>query len=440
MMETINTGNLQLTFSPHEWQKISPEDDHSLAGYYFHEPAVRDIARILTKSGKVELLELREGLTIQTHQYVGSLQLGNLRLNILPKITGLPLLNLLRYAYKLQNLDFFAPMGFGTEFNSFQDLLIQQFAMEAVELLERGLHRRYERILDNLASPHGRIDFSKFVRQGGLISASLPCSYYSRIENNILNQCLLAGLISASNLTNDLILRSHLRQSSHILSQSVVSVPLTMQLLEKSKSAINRLTMNYLPALTIIQILLESQGLSLENDQSRIHLPGFLFDMNRFFQALLDRFLRDNLIGYTVQSEHQLHNMLFYHPLHNPWHWGSPTPRPDFAIKDGNKVIALLDAKYRDVGQNGLPHYMLYQLSIYAFSQSPSRKSTILYPTSIEKSDEAWLQVTHPITGDNLAQVILRPINLYSLEKLIRTGSKSIKEKAAHQIAFGTSC
>jgi len=429
----VKTQSLRLS----EWQQVGPQDDAQLAGYYFHEPFVQDIARKLTECGKVDLLELRQGLTIQTRQYVGSLQLGDLRLTILPKITGLPLLNLLRYAYNLRNLDFFSPLDFGAESNQFQDLLIQQLALEASELLRRDLHRRYERGHESMASPRGRVDFGELAKHGGFVNATLPCTYFARIENNILNQCLFGGLLMASKLTDDLVLRSHLRQSARILGQSVASVPLTMRSLQKSMTAINRLTLAYLPALTVIQILLEGQGLSLESEQPQMRLPGFLFDMNRFFQALLDRFLRDNLTGFTMHSEHQLRNMLFYHPQHNPFHWVSPTPRPDFAILDGKRVVALLDAKYRDIGQNGLPREMLYQLSMYAFSHGRPGKSTILYPTTSTDTREAWLEIDHPITGEHLARVILRPINLVLFEQLICTGSVSQRAKVAHQFAFG---
>ncbi len=420
-----------------EWQKIGPEDNRALAGYSFQEPAVQATARQLTQSGMLDVVELVQGLEIRTNQYVGSIQMGDLRLTILPKINGMPLLNLLRYAYGFRQLDFFTPLELGTESGLFQDLLIQQLAAEARELLERGLHRRYERVDENLASPRGRINFADLSRQGGLVTASLPCTHFVRIENNLLNQCLLAGLLMASRLTDDLALRSHLRQSARILGQSVHTVPLAVHLLEKAQSSIDRQTQAYQPALQIIQILLESQGISLENDTQRVQVPGFLFDMNRFFQALLDRFLTDNLEDYTLRSEHKLRKMLSYHPEHNPHFKKSPTPRPDFAILQGKKVIALLDAKYRDLGQTELPREMLYQLALYAFSQDRPGKSTILYPTLDVMTSESWVEIAHPLSGERLARVILRPVNLHRLEALIRAGTTRERAEFAMWLAFG---
>lgn len=434
MLDTVEKQIIRIPMK--EWSQSGPDSEPFLRGYKFEEKA-REKCDQLNRTGQIEFLELPDGLTIKTNQFVGSVQIGDLRLSILPKITGLPLLNLLRYAYNLRHLALFEPLDFGVEGGGFQDLLIQQLLSETNELIQRGLNRNYERVEEELQSPRGRFDFVKFFNQGGLIDASLPCIYHRRIEDNVLNRALLSGLRVALAMTNDLQLKTQIRRTSQILQQSVTSVPITLRLLDKAKTHINRMTFAYKPALTIIQILLESQGASIESDNTRTSLPGFLFDMNRFFQALINRFLDDYLEMYTVKAEHQLRDMISYDPTHNPQKKSPPTPRPDFAIMEKNKVKALLDTKYRDLWETDLPREMLYQLSLYAFSQDKPGLSTIIYPTLNLEAKEAWLNISHPPTGDRLATIKLRPINLNSLEQVIYKGSIVQRKALATAIAFG---
>lgn len=129
--------------------------------------------------------------------------------------------------------------------------------------------------------------------------------------------------------------------------------------------------------------------------------------------------------------------MLTYDPLHNPQRKSPPTPRPDFAIMENKKVIALLDTKYRDLWETELPREMLSQLSIYAFSQSRPDLATIIYPTLHPEAKEAWLNITHPISGISLATIKLRPINLCSLEKAIYEGTVTERKSLSRTIAFG---
>jgi 5-methylcytosine-specific restriction enzyme subunit McrC len=426
-----------------EWQTKEPILGSGLEGVVLAgNPAAQRLAEALTKSGCIEILELARGLELRASSFVGRFALGGLMVTIRPKIPGTPLMSLLRYAYRLRHLDLFAEVGYAASLASFEDLLIHQLAAEASELLARGLHRDYLRTESMLTSPRGRIDFGGYLQMAGRAGVALPCVHHPRSEDTPVNRALHGGLELAAGMTLDRELGGRARRLAKSFAARITPGKLDTAGFDEAWHSLDRRTSVYKPALTLIQMLLNTQGAALTETTSTIAAAGFLFDMNRFFQALLSRFLGENLAGCKVQDEKTLGGVFSYDPANNPRRCPTPKLRPDFLVLRNHRVAAVLDAKYRDLWERNLPPEMLYQLALYAMGQeSVERRATILYPTLDDAARQQVIFVKDPLRGTAKAQVILRPVNLLELDLLLRgKGVQARRSRAelAQLLAFGS--
>ncbi len=415
------------------------ETGGTLTGVFLPEDArITQTVKELSRAGMLHIEELRHGTRVRASSWVGRITLGDLQVTVEPKITGMPLLRLVRYAYGLRNLSLIGVSSYDLSAYTFLDLLIHQLAAEAEELIRRGLRREYVRRDAYLTIPQGRLDLHRYIRGGATPTATLPCTFHPCSEDTVINQALLAGLRLARHISADPALRALLANHCRLLEEEITSVHLDTRMLQRARRRMSRLTVAYEPALTLIELLMGAQGVNLEGEAEAINVPGFLFDMNRFFQTLLSRFLSENLQGCQVRDEHRLLGMMAYDPRYNPRRRPVSAPRPDFVVLKANKTVAVLDAKYRDLWENPLPRNMLYQLVIYALSQQERRIATILYPTLDSNAADAHIVINDTVEGRRTGRVILRPVNMNALaERVAEASSAHERSLFADMLAFG---
>ena len=435
----MSSSAISITLS--EWETLSAGTCTQLRGYALDtSPQARSVVDVLNKSGMLQLTELREGLSVSAASHVGRIRIGSLSITVLPKIKSSSLIRLLRYALGFQRITPTSSVEHMADTMGFEDLLVSQLNQEAQEIISRGLQRSYVRQEEPLSVPRGRIDINRLALSGGLVTAKLPCRYFSRLEDTQLNRVLLSGLRLAGASASDISLRRDSLRLASLIEVQVTIIQLSQSVLDQSERQMSRLTEQYAPVLSIIRMLLDARGVVLDGGESSITLPGFMFDMNVFFQELMSRFLKENLSGYSVADEHGLTGMMKYNPSYNPKRRRSPTPRPDYAIMKQQNLVSLVDAKYRDLWEHNLPRDMLYQLVVYAISQRELLQSSILYPASSPVARESRIDVNDPIHGRRIGEVHLRPVNLNHIEELISSNTRSHqieRNRIAKFFAFG---
>jgi 5-methylcytosine-specific restriction enzyme subunit McrC len=402
-----------------EWTKASSTTHPRLKYASLKENVIaQQLAQKLRR--RLRIYEGFHGLEVESTSFVGCINVGPLRISVRPKLPALPLIQLFRYAYRLSDLSLFDISQAPLAPSQFQDLLILMLANETERLSRGGLMRQYQSIVEDLASPRGSPLIHEVIRRGGMLKATLPCRYYERRLDWTLNQVLRAGLQLAAYKAIDRDLRRRIHGLSDRLHGVECKSNLQLTDLDQAERSLTRLTSTYQPALAIIRLLLQGFGPEVEGPNDRQAVPGFLFDMNAFFQRLLSRFLRDHLAGYEICDEHQIRRLFMYAPQGNPRKRRSPRPRPDFALYQNHSLRCFLDAKYRDIWNQGYLSSWLYQLSIYALA-SPTRTSVILYASSSDAARDERIEIRNPSRGssDQPSTVIMRPVPLQHLSELV---------------------
>ncbi len=92
-----------------------------LEGYELPDNNARQMAKLLTNNGIIEILELKNDIHIKSNYYVGRIKIGgDLQINIRPKLEGLPpLYHLMKYTYGLRDLAFLSRAEYNIDKFSF---------------------------------------------------------------------------------------------------------------------------------------------------------------------------------------------------------------------------------------------------------------------------------------------------------------------------------
>jgi 5-methylcytosine-specific restriction enzyme subunit McrC len=395
------------------------------------------VEAIASLGNKVRIeLPRRGGLEIVTNSFVGRVDLGAVRLTINPKLDGLPLTRLLRYTYGLSDLEVLERTTLhDTERYGLQDLFVAMLASEVEKLVLAGLTRKYLQRNEHVDPIRGRLNIHELARQGAILSPRLPCEFHVRSADWHLNRVLLAGLESASHLTNNPAVRRNVGRVAKLF-EGITPLPrLHLADIDKARFSLGRLTANAAPALSLLNILLRGQGLAFDQPSTKVVARGFLFDMNKFFQKLLSRFLHENLEHQKLVDESKIYGLYRYARLDSSSKRRPPAPRPDFALHAPNgRFSGYLDAKYRDLGlgKTSLPAKWLYQMTAYALA-GPEKVSVLLYAAMDSGGRDECITITEPSSGKPLGRVILRPVPLHTLSRLLMldNGPKTKRARSA---------
>lgn len=324
--------------------------------------------------------------TITAQQYVGTVQVGGLTIDVLPKIEGAAAAasdmavrhNLV--AMLLVALDLDIAEGdmarIAVQRQGILDILIRLFCDKLFAQVHRGLVRRYEAQEGQLAVLRGRLGVTEQVRLNAANPARLFCRFDEFQADNPLNRVFKAALRlllkGAKNLDNQRRLAELLLAFEEVADVPPASLPW-------QQVGFDRLNERYRPAFRLAQLFLKRTAPDVTGGRA----AGFslFFDMNSLFEEYVGRVAVRVFRARGIQV--RLQGPQRFLAVDEKSGANAFAMRPDAVGMKHGQVAWIIDTKWKQLSpqeaREGASQADLYQMYAYAHNYGCA-DVLLLYP------------------------------------------------------------
>ena len=337
--------------------------------------------------------------TFFTSHYIGfySTKIANKEINIIVKPRfGDGIFNyLLSYVYGI-----YLPKGFSSTSNEKSNNLwliaIMWKATLQKAITKSQIPKEYQKFEKNLSTYKGQLNISKHIKHNLFDKSKFYCNYRKLTMNTTINQTIryiyrLLEKKGFGNLLKDIAEYDQILQSFGVESKMVH--PKEIQHIRYSK-----LNIYYKKVMELSSLILKSQSKSSDITSSKNDSFSYFLDIAELWENYLLKVLQRNLPEYNIYSPNEDGGeyLLDGKNLEDEYR----QIIPDIIIKKNNKVVAILDAKYKKYNQIGKfansaknPNFVsrddLYQMCTYMYHYADSDKNVIgLFISPIEDIGE----------------------------------------------------
>jgi len=271
------------------------------------------------------------------------------------------------------------------------EILTRLFAVHLSEAWQRGAHRHYQAVEEELPVLKGKWLIAEQLRRPAR-RHTFAVAYDEFTADNRLNRVLRFVVERLWNLTRDGGNRQLLGELRQWMEE--VALPARVTAADASPSALlTRLNQRYAPLLALARLFLE--GGSLQLAAQDFNTFAFVFDMNQLFESFIVNFLRRHraeilppalapcvMLPQTRGATRHLARGENGRPVFQL--------KPDLAFQHGESFPLLLDAKYKrlkpDDVRLGVSTADFYQMHAYARRYDCPRV-LLLYPQTADMPD-----------------------------------------------------
>jgi 5-methylcytosine-specific restriction enzyme subunit McrC len=410
MNDELKAASLSSFITPHSSFIVMEtltlfEHEQSPDGFDLTEREQAALERLNRAVGSEVLRPVLRGrrIGVRATQYVGVVRLGRRAVQVLPKIhrvgpakaRGLEerdgrikeathnLLHMLATAGRLPVREHsLAPLA--GDADDWFEILTRLFATHLLEEWQRGAHRHYQTVEDELPVLKGRWRVAEHLRKPAR-SHLFPVAFDEFTADNSLNRVFRFVVERLWQLSRD----AHNRRVLGELRQWMEEVRLLTHVnaREAAPALLTRLNARYEPLLNLARLFLEGGSLRLAARDFTTY--AFVFDMNKLFEEFIIGFIRRRRESVLPEQLRMCSLLPQSHP--SPHYLarernGQPVFQlhPDLAFRIGDKFPLLLDTKYKrlDPGDRPSPSDF-YQMHAYARRYKCPRV-ILLYPQTAE--------------------------------------------------------
>ncbi len=313
---------------------------------------------------------------VRFENYVGVIKIGELTIEILPKVDNniVPnrmlwkniLLNMLKICKFIQ-VDTISEAQLKRQYNSILDIYFELYLTEIEVLVKKGLVKKYRINQSNQNSLKGKLLISKNIQKNLVHKERFYCEHQYFDKNHQIHQILYKALF----ILKSLIAPSLKDKLNRLLFEFQEINLLDIQKEDFERIVINRKNQVYHKAIDIAKIIILNYSPSL--NYGNTNLLTLLFDMNALWEEYI----------FKILHKHRMEGMEVSFQNSNRF-WENKRIRPDIVINYKDEIF-VVDTKWKIVEANNPSDNDLKQMFVYNLHWN-AQKALLLYP-KINQSD-----------------------------------------------------
>ncbi len=324
---------------------------------------------------------------VQIHQFVGAVRVGDLHVEILPKIDGLDgpeairrsLLAMLANTQDLEVRESEAA-GFLESAEPFICVLARLYCRRLFEAVRFGLRQEYVGHDELLPILRGKVHWPSQARRQSSQRLEFRCLFDERAADTPLNRTLKAALLAAESMLEGATVTSAAIELRHLLLDVSDACP-PREVVARLRT--DRMSRRLAPLLALAKLILGNRSPDLGRDTTGDRRSyAVVWDMNVLFEEYVGRVCQDVLepkgLDVDLQEAGSLH--LAEEAETRRWTF---LLKPDILVRKGRSPLVVADTKWKrldpqkaDLGVSGED---VYQVLAYAHRYATD-SAVLIYP------------------------------------------------------------